>query len=152
MKWIQPASLHRKEKKEELCCDHRHYIYICVYNVYSRNSTLLSFFLELRCDQRPTLFSFFLFKLNIHILFDIYGYYHHYYWKVGRYLCVEYRNNVRLSQVNAKSYLNLFRLIFYEVKTSLRSRTGTRKNGRQNISIMLLWIYSIDHMTTKHRS
>ena len=64
----------------------------------------------------------------------------------------EYRNNVRLSQVNAKSYLNLFRLIFYEVKTSLRSRTGTRKNGRQNISIMLLLFYSIDHMTTKHRS
>ena len=58
--------------------------------------------------------------------------------QVGRYLYVEYRNNVRLSQVNAKSCLNLFRLIFYEVKTSLRSRTGTRKNGRQNISIMLL--------------
>ena len=65
---------------------------------------------------------------------------------------IEYRNNVRLSQVNAKSYLNLFRLIFYEVKTSLRSRDGTRKNGRQNISIMLLLIYSINHMTTKHRS
>ena len=70
----------------------------------------------------------------------------------GGILYVEYRNNVRLSQVNAKSCLNLFRLIFYEVKTGLRSRTGTRKNGRQNVSIMLLLIYSIDHMTTKHRS
>ena len=58
--------------------------------------------------------------------------------KSGRYLYVEYRNNVRLSQVNAKSCLNLFHFTFYEVKQVLRNLVGTRKSGRQNISIMLL--------------
>ena len=65
---------------------------------------------------------------------------------------IEYRNNVRLSQVNAKSYLNLFHFDILRSKTSFQRRDGTRKNGRQNVSIMLLLIYSINHMTTKHRS
>ena len=43
---IQPVARSTREKKKELCCDHRHYIYICscicVCNVFGRNSTPFS--------------------------------------------------------------------------------------------------------------
>ena len=54
MKWIRPAAR---------SCDHWHCIYmkyvcwnICVHNVFGRNSTLFSFFLELPCDRPPQMF------------------------------------------------------------------------------------------------